>query len=109
MTIYIIFEILKTLSWSVIFGVTITKRKIMPANILWLTLTSAALMITAGVQDIINYPHLQDKSVLWFFASIIIIANYFVVIRNCCRINSSTHKDINDFIERIEEDKKRLL
>ena len=107
--IYIILESIKTLAWALILIIVLIKREKLTVNTFWLSLISSILMVVAGVQDLINYSHLQDKSVWWFVASLFILANYFIIIRGCCRFYNETNQRLDNFINRVEEDRQELL
>lgn len=105
----IICEIMKTLAWVFILFIVIQKRKKITVNIFWVTAISAVLMILAGLQDIFNYHSLEEKSILWLMASGFVITNYIIMIRTCCKESKISETKINEFIEKIEQDKKTLL
>ena len=109
MTILIVFEIFKTIAWAYILTLIILKRKYIPVNKKWIGIISSALMVLAGIQDVYNYHSLEIKSILWFVASLFIIMFYVTVIRSCCINHSNLNKTMNEFIEKIERDKKELL
>ena len=107
--IYIILEVVKTLGWSIILIIVLFRRKELTINVYWLSLISSLLMVVAGIEDITNYAHLMDKSIWWLFANIFILANYFIVIRGCCSFYSETQQRLDDFIKKVEKDKKELF
>ena len=109
MKVLIILEVIKMLAWAYILTLLIVKRKYIPINKRWIGLISSALMVLASIQDIYNYHSLEVKSILWLVASGFIIAFYITVVNKCCQSNKHLDRSINEFIEKIEQDKKTLL
>ena len=111
MSALIILEILNTMAWAFILTLLLIKRKSIPVNTRWLGIISGVFMVLAGVvQDIYSSTAVEMKSVLWLVASAFIVAFYITIINRCCKSdNKHIDKKLNEFIEKIERDKKELL
>ena len=109
MKLLIVLEVIKMIAWAYIFTLIILKRKCIPVNKRWTGIISSALMVVAGIQDVYNYQPVEVKSILWLVASAFTIAFYVTVINKCCKNNKHLDKSMNEFIKKIEQDKKTLL
>lgn len=105
--IILILEVLKMFAWLVIFIIAMRRRKEISVNVLWLTLISSVLMVLGSAEDIANGA-LANKSGWWLVASVVIIINYYVILRRSWRFYGKTSKQLTDFVNQIKEDTKGL-
>ena len=106
MTMYIFFESVKVLMWlALLIAILINKNKI-PMGLFWSAGTSSLLMALAGIQDIIHWEHLADKSGWWLVANIFIIITYYTFVKNSCLFHREMQQDIDTFLENLLKNKK---
>lgn len=103
----VILELLKISVWLAIMVVTLRWHKKISVDIFWLTFTSAILMIIASAHDIC-LGVLSDKSGWWLIASLVIVANYYVILRRSKRFYNITERRLTDFVNQIEVDTKKI-
>lgn len=108
MIYYIAIEIMKVLAWIFIFYLILKTRSKLSVHVFWLSGTSSALMIIAGLHDIWNFEHLPDKSGFWFIANIFILMTYFFMIKTSCKFYNNTRERIADFLHKLERDNKNI-
>ena len=120
MTMYVIFEVIKVVAWVIMLALVVNKRHKMSIGLFWTSSVSSLLMAMAGVQDIIHYEHLADKSGWWLVANIFILATYYTMVKNSCRFYDEMKIDIDNFqneferkrkedLKKLKQDKKTLL
>ena len=101
MTIYIFFESIKVLIWIALLIAILIKRKQLSIGLFWSMATSSLLMALAGVQDIINWEHLEDKSGWWLVANIFIMIAYYTIIKNSCLFYQEMKQNIDTFLDNL--------
>ena len=105
--IILILEVLKMLVWLAIFIIAMHHRKEVSVDVLWLTIVSSILMVLGSAEDIASGA-LANKSGWWLIASVVIIINYYVILRRSWRFYGKTSKRLTDFVSQIEKDTRDL-
>ena len=105
--IILILEVLKMLVWLAIFIIAMHHRKEVSVDVLWLTIVSSILMVLGSAEDIASGA-LANKSGWWLIASVVIIINYYVILRRSWRFYGKTSKRLTDFVGKIKKDIKDL-
>lgn len=103
----VILELLKIGLWFAILIIAVRWHAKISVNIFWLTFISAILMIVASVHDI-YLGVLSDKSGWWLIASLVIVVNYYVILRRSKRFYNVTERRLTDFVNQIEVDRKKI-
>lgn len=106
--IYVIFEIIKLVCWVAIIVLAIIKRKYISVDIFWLIVISSVFMALGSYDDLMDIQTLINKSDWWLAGNIFIIANYFYTIRRGEKFYHKTNKKISDFVEQVENDRRKL-
>lgn len=105
--VILILEVLKMLAWLAIFIIAMHHRKEISVDVFWLTIVSSVLMVLGSAEDIASGA-LANKSGWWLIASVVIIVNYYVILRRSWRFYGKTSKRLTDFVSQIRRDTKVL-
>ena len=95
------------LAWLAIFIIAMHHRKEISVDVFWLTIVSSVLMVLGSAEDIASGA-LANKSGWWLIASVVIIVNYYVILRRSWRFYGKTSKRLTDFVSQIKRDTKVL-
>ena len=103
----VILELLKIGLWLTILIIALRWHKKISVDIFWLTFTSAILMIVASAHDIC-LGVLSSKSGWWLIASVVIVVNFYVILRRSKRFYNITERRLTDFVNQIEIDTRKI-
>ena len=103
----VVLELLKIGLWLTILIIAVRWHEKISVNIFWLTFISAILMIVASAHDIC-LGVLSVKSGWWLIASVVIVVNFYVILRRSKRFYNVTDKRLTDFVNQIEIDTRKI-